>query len=68
MGGAGAHGAPAAYTRVCVKNVPKHVNEARLKEHFAAQGEVTDVKLLRTRWVPPPPPDGFLPLGLRRRV
>lgn len=50
MGGAGAHGAAAAaYTRVCVKNVPKHVNEARLKEHFSAQGEVTDVKLLRTR-------------------
>lgn len=36
-------------SRVCVKNLPKYVNEARLKEHFSAKGEVTDVKVLRTR-------------------
>ncbi|KAG1656825.1 hypothetical protein FOA52_008459 [Chlamydomonas sp. UWO 241] len=36
-------------SRICIKNVPKYVEEKRLREHFAAKGEVTDVKLLRTR-------------------
>ena len=31
-----------------MKNVPKHVKEQRLREHFASQGEVTDVKVVRT--------------------
>ena len=35
-------------SRLCVKNVPKHVKEQRLREHFASQGEVTDVKVVRT--------------------
>jgi RNA recognition motif-containing protein len=47
-------------TRVCVKNVPKHVTEARLKEHFAAKGEVTDVKLLKTRSAAAPFPSRLL--------
>ena len=39
-----------SFTRLCVKNVPKHVDEKRLREHFAAQGgQVTDAKLLRTK-------------------
>ena len=48
--------APAATTeseqssRLCVKNIPKYMSDAKLREHFAAKGEVTDVKVLRTRW------------------
>lgn len=41
--------APAATSRLCVKNLPKYVTEPRLKEHFSAKGEVTDVKVLRTK-------------------
>ena len=39
----------AGFTRLCVKNVPKHVDERRLKEHFGQRGMVTDAKLLRTK-------------------
>lgn len=39
----------AACSRLCVKNIPKYMNESRLKEHFAAKGPVTDVKVLKTR-------------------
>lgn len=39
----------AATSRLCVKNLPKYVNEPRLKEYFSTRGEVTDVKILRTR-------------------
>jgi multiple RNA-binding domain-containing protein 1 len=39
----------AAVSRLCVKGIPKYVNEARLKEFFSAKGEVTDVKVLKTR-------------------
>ncbi|KAL2609507.1 hypothetical protein R1flu_028080 [Riccia fluitans] len=35
-------------TRVCVKNIPQYVNEQKLREHFASQGEVTDAKVIRT--------------------
>lgn len=35
-------------SRICVKNIPKHADEAQLKEHFSTQGEVTDVKIMRT--------------------
>jgi multiple RNA-binding domain-containing protein 1 len=38
-----------ATSRLCVKNLPKHVDEARLKEHFSSKGEVTDVKIIRTK-------------------
>ncbi|KAL6058709.1 Multiple RNA-binding domain-containing protein 1 [Balamuthia mandrillaris] len=38
-----------ASTRICVKNLPKHVKEDRLKEHFSQKGEITDVKILRTK-------------------
>ncbi|KMS99233.1 hypothetical protein BVRB_2g046710 [Beta vulgaris subsp. vulgaris] len=36
-------------SRICVKNVPKYVNEDRLREFFSQKGEVTDAKLMRTR-------------------
>ncbi|KAL2930768.1 Multiple RNA-binding domain-containing protein 1 [Bienertia sinuspersici] len=36
-------------SRICVKNLPKYVNEDRLKEFFSEKGEVTDAKLMRTR-------------------
>ena len=38
------------FTRVCVKNLPKSLEERRLKEHFSGcGGRVTDVKIVRTR-------------------
>lgn len=36
-------------SRICVKNLPKYADDLRLKEHFSAHGEVTDVKVMRTR-------------------
>lgn len=42
-------------SRLCVKNVPKHATEKQLKEHFARKGEITDVKILKTRHVHTPP-------------
>ena len=38
-----------ASSRLCVKNIPKYVTEKRLKEHFAAKGAVTDIKILKTK-------------------
>jgi RNA recognition motif-containing protein len=38
-------------SRLCVKNIPKHLKDDRLREHFAARGEVTDCKVLKTRCV-----------------
>jgi RNA recognition motif-containing protein len=44
------HAAPTQQTsRIIVKNLPKHVDERRLREHFSAKGEVTDAKVMRTR-------------------
>eukprot|EP00002_Diphylleia_rotans_P037967 TRINITY_DN8561_c0_g1_i1.p1 TRINITY_DN8561_c0_g1~~TRINITY_DN8561_c0_g1_i1.p1 ORF type:complete len:683 (+),score=195.43 TRINITY_DN8561_c0_g1_i1:100-2148(+) len=34
-------------SRLCIKNVPDYVNEARLKKHFETKGVVTDVKIIR---------------------
>lgn len=36
-------------SRLCVKNLPKEVDELRLREHFSIKGEVTDIKIMRTR-------------------
>lgn len=36
-------------SRVCVKNLPKYITEASLRKHFAAKGEVTDIKIMKTR-------------------
>jgi hypothetical protein len=42
---------PEPTSRICIKNLPKHADEKRLKDHFSAKGEVTDVKVMRTRYV-----------------
>ncbi|XP_027331043.1 multiple RNA-binding domain-containing protein 1 isoform X2 [Abrus precatorius] len=36
-------------SRICVKNLPKYVAEDRLREFFSQKGEITDVKLMRTK-------------------
>ena len=38
-------------SRLCVKNLPKHCDEKRLRQHFAqsGEGEVTDVRVMRTK-------------------
>lgn len=36
-------------SRVIVKNLPKRVNEARLREHFSTKGTITDLQLKYTK-------------------
>ncbi|KAG7391360.1 putative RNA-binding protein 19 [Phytophthora boehmeriae] len=36
-------------TRLYVQNLPAYIDSARLREHFAAQGEVTDACVIRTK-------------------
>lgn len=36
-------------SRLIVKGLPKYLTEERLKEHFAKEGNVTDVKLMKKR-------------------
>lgn len=36
-------------SRLFVKNIPKHVTEERLKNHFSQKGIVTDVKILKRK-------------------
>ncbi|CAH8345378.1 unnamed protein product [Eruca vesicaria subsp. sativa] len=36
-------------SRICVKNLPKEVAEARLRDVFSKKGEITDAKLLRSK-------------------
>lgn len=38
-------------SRICVKNLPKHATEGRLREFFSQKGEVTDAKIMRTALV-----------------
>ncbi len=40
---------PPPTSRICVKNLPKYVDDRRLRDLFAAKGEVTDSKIMRTR-------------------
>ncbi|CAN8274460.1 unnamed protein product [Cochlearia groenlandica] len=35
-------------SRICVKNLPKRITEARLRDVFSEKGEVTDAKLMRS--------------------
>lgn len=39
-------------TRLILKNLPKNADEARVRELFKAKGDVTDVKVLRTKYEP----------------
>lgn len=43
-------------SRICVKGLPPYVDEPALREHFSEKGEVTDAKVVRAGFVPPPPP------------
>ncbi|GAV64366.1 RRM_1 domain-containing protein [Cephalotus follicularis] len=36
-------------SRICVKNLPKYVEEDRLRDLFSRKGEITDAKLMRTQ-------------------
>ena len=36
-------------SRICVKGLPKHATEQRVRDFFSFKGDVTDVKLLRTK-------------------
>ncbi|XP_065867175.1 multiple RNA-binding domain-containing protein 1-like [Euphorbia lathyris] len=36
-------------SRICVKSLPKYAAEDRLREMFSKKGEITDVKLMRTK-------------------
>jgi multiple RNA-binding domain-containing protein 1 len=36
-------------SRICVKNLPKHVSEDRIRDFFSQKGEVTDAKHIRTK-------------------
>ncbi len=33
-----------------MKGLPKYVSEARLREHFSAKGEVTDAKVVKSKY------------------
>lgn len=37
-------------SRICVKNLPKYVAEDRIRELFSRKGEITDAKLMRTKY------------------
>ena len=37
-------------SRICVKNLPKYVGEDRIQDLFSRKGEVTDAKLMRTKY------------------
>eukprot|EP00742_Colponemidia_sp_Colp-10_P008001 GILJ01008633.1.p1 GENE.GILJ01008633.1~~GILJ01008633.1.p1 ORF type:complete len:934 (+),score=229.04 GILJ01008633.1:199-3000(+) len=36
-------------SRLIIKNIPKHLTEQRLREHFESKGQVTDVKIVKTK-------------------
>jgi multiple RNA-binding domain-containing protein 1 len=36
-------------SRVIIKNLPKYVNEKRLRDMFGAKGEITDVRLMKSQ-------------------
>lgn len=40
---------PDEFSRICVKNIPVHLTEKRLMEHFSVKGAVTDAKILLSK-------------------
>ena len=40
-----------ATSRLCVKGLPKHASDDHLRKLFAEKGQVTDAKVVRTRYV-----------------
>ena len=40
---------PFMTSRLCVKGLPKHVNDQQLRQHFAQKGEVTDAKVVKAK-------------------
>ena len=42
--------AEATSSRVCVKQLPNNVTEKSVREHFGSHGDITDLKLLSTRY------------------
>ncbi len=36
-------------SRLCVKGLPKQINDQQLRQHFAQKGEVTDAKVVRAK-------------------
>jgi multiple RNA-binding domain-containing protein 1 len=34
-------------TRLIIKNIPKHITEDRLRQHFSSKGVVTDAKIMK---------------------
>ncbi|RYG42821.1 hypothetical protein EON68_01325 [archaeon] len=39
-------------SRVCVKGLPRYASEASLRAYFSGVGDITDVKIARTKYVP----------------
>ena len=46
-------------SRICVKNLPKFIDDNRLRTLFSEKGEITDVKLMRTKYFSYPILDSF---------
>ena len=40
---------PFKTSRLCVKGLPKQINDQQLRQHFAQKGEVTDAKIVRAK-------------------
>ena len=40
---------PFMTSRLCVKGLPKHINDVQLRQHFAQTGEITDAKVVRAK-------------------
>ena len=40
---------PFMTSRLCIKGLPKHVNDQQLRQHFAQKGEVTDAKVVKAK-------------------
>lgn len=43
------HSCLMASSRVCVKGLPKHITDEKLRSFFAERGEITDAKVMRSK-------------------